>query len=262
VLCWSEYYNGKLQPTKTSDINQPLTLDDDVSAVDTTNMNRTSWWFWVSADPNDSEALRAGVGGLSLFPSFVLHNTHSSPIIDDSTDEATLIQCRSTHPRLLWTFEDTLKITYKKQWGFAPTETDIEHKVLKVLEGKVPPCMQPTQKLQNAWEAPFFYSDSRHVFYVTTETGFKPIQQSLSYYVAWDSPVYVSLPPLIIPDYRPGPGPRTFDLAGLEDPASMNRFVSQDASIKRGLTAMSTVSFGGTTIGPKGAIAALRMKEG
>ena len=23
LLCWSEYYNGKWQPTKTSDVNQP-----------------------------------------------------------------------------------------------------------------------------------------------------------------------------------------------------------------------------------------------
>ena len=26
VLCWSEYYNGKWQPTKTSDVNKPVTL--------------------------------------------------------------------------------------------------------------------------------------------------------------------------------------------------------------------------------------------
>ena len=28
VLCWSEYYNGKWQPTKTSDVNQPLSLSE------------------------------------------------------------------------------------------------------------------------------------------------------------------------------------------------------------------------------------------
>ena len=26
ILCWTEYYNGKWQPTKTSDINLPTTI--------------------------------------------------------------------------------------------------------------------------------------------------------------------------------------------------------------------------------------------
>ena len=26
ILCWAEYYNGKWQPTKTSDVNLPTTI--------------------------------------------------------------------------------------------------------------------------------------------------------------------------------------------------------------------------------------------
>ena len=32
VLCWSEYYNGKWQPAKTSDVNNPVPLGPYVPA--------------------------------------------------------------------------------------------------------------------------------------------------------------------------------------------------------------------------------------
>jgi Neuraminidase-like domain len=111
ALCWCEYYNGKWQPMKTSDLNRPTTIGsfdptgdgsfeayrNQVRIVPATCMG-TSFWAVVAAANNQArpilptlptDALILAISTpLKLFPEnfrgggsgFLLHNSHSLPI--------------------------------------------------------------------------------------------------------------------------------------------------------------------------------------
>jgi len=98
VLCWSEYYNGKWQPQKSSDINRPTMIglfgtgkfDPDRNLLQIAPVNLAQTYDWLpdgitSLVPDDalvlgicqtqnSEPIPGYTGG------FVLYNTHSLPI--------------------------------------------------------------------------------------------------------------------------------------------------------------------------------------
>ena len=85
VLCWSEYYNGKWQPTKTSDANLP-TLIWNACEVGNLVFKRTGLILTVGERDG---ALRIGLeydGGWSSF--FLLYNTHSSPVRKEDQPES------------------------------------------------------------------------------------------------------------------------------------------------------------------------------
>ncbi len=105
VLCWSEYYNGTWQPTKTSDVNLPT----QIGVFDLTGSNSIEAWRTLLqiVPAQATETVRFGLrqvgvrynfpmpdgsillaitqGGEASFKGgFILHNTHSLPIrIDD-----------------------------------------------------------------------------------------------------------------------------------------------------------------------------------
>ena len=75
VLCWSEFYNGKWQPAKTSNVNLPTTL-----------FNQTAIRLGVAVE---GDALRLHVGFeffADTWPgSFLFYNTHSLPVRGEDT---------------------------------------------------------------------------------------------------------------------------------------------------------------------------------
>lgn len=104
VLCWSEYYNGKWQPTKTSDTNRPTWLGDfdptgnnsfeairgliRIEPAQYTGQNTALTSHGITFEvPAGSLILQIVWNGVkSAVPGFVLHNTHSLPIpFDDIT---------------------------------------------------------------------------------------------------------------------------------------------------------------------------------
>ena len=98
VLCWSEYYNGKWQPAKTSDINRPAEVwwqkpqsATDPSFEQVRNRIRLLVMPFLEGVPASCLNLAIVcpfndcVGELPTGPGFVLHNTHSLPTL--ITDE-------------------------------------------------------------------------------------------------------------------------------------------------------------------------------
>src|SRR5215510_7529752 len=73
ILCWSECYNGKWQPTKTSDVNHP----GELGQIHPTSFDRDGIGLMAFEDSHSSE-LRVSVGRLT----FLLYNTHSLPMVD------------------------------------------------------------------------------------------------------------------------------------------------------------------------------------
>ena len=104
LLCWSEYYNGKWQPTKTSDVNKPTTLrevilidspapglgptvgEGKLMAIDVrfgpTEFDRST--LTLSAREIDDTLLIniRGIRGQGA-SSFLLYNTHSLPVREE-----------------------------------------------------------------------------------------------------------------------------------------------------------------------------------
>jgi hypothetical protein len=97
VLCWTEFYNGKWQPTKTSDINNPTTIGHFDPAGPGAFENYRSLIQIAPAQlmsplvmkilyntqftlPDDTLVLDISVPGQSPDGGFVLHNTHSLPV--------------------------------------------------------------------------------------------------------------------------------------------------------------------------------------
>jgi hypothetical protein len=120
--------------------------------------------------------------------------------------------------------------------------------------------IEPLHTLQTPWLAPFFYEDSRHVFYVTTAARFPPIAEISDYGVSvFPRGNSKQMPPLVIEeDPRVRESEDEFTPVtigrdpGVVDPAPVERFVSEDAYINKGIGTTGTVHYDGTEIGPAG----------
>ena len=102
ILCWTEYYNGKWQPTKTSDVNLPTTIGsfdqtgpgsfeairDSLIMLPAqftgTNPNLQNYASYDFSIPPDALILPIVIDAVSLGEppncGFILHNTNSLPV--------------------------------------------------------------------------------------------------------------------------------------------------------------------------------------
>src|SRR5262249_26315558 len=83
VLCWSEYYNGKWQAAKTSDINAPASLLS-LSQYNVGNsFDRSQLTLLALEDPASSSLVIEGLDHVGWMPAtfdFLLYNSHSLPV--------------------------------------------------------------------------------------------------------------------------------------------------------------------------------------
>lgn len=280
VLCWSEYYNGKWQPTKTSDVNRPIY----VQTVSLSEALDLSWWYLQLFEKDGT--LRVIVQGAPDV-SFRLNNTHSLPVrILDETDAERLSwynYLRPTRPvdlrSLSWDqkgndlepFSSLYYRGYRHNSSGRPYDSKFGHTVLESPNRFrwIEPCNTPLG-LKRPFEAPFFFSDSGHVFFVTTTELPVMIPVYIGYYIELNlyTGIVVKLPDLVLkPDPRKkvvstfwGDGGPIGPDPGVIDPAPMERFVTEDVYIHQGIGTSGSVEYGGRQIGPSGAIADARAK--
>ena len=122
----------------------------------------------------------------------------------------------------------------------------------------------PTHRLANIWDAPFFYEDSRHVFFVTVTERAVRIPDHPNFGLVFNPSVYATakLPPLVFQTQPPvptrplllGDGDSTSPDVGNINPGAIQRFVTEDAYIHTGLGATGSVTYGNSQIGPTGGI--------
>jgi hypothetical protein len=207
ALCWTEYYNGKWQPTKTSDVTLPTTIgtfnqpgyDGSFDAV----RNRLSLVPvpFTGSNPAvassgvqfslSSEALVLAItvgdipynssAGSGFSGGFILHNTHSLPIrLDDVTlvgSNGHTIQLRNILdlPAMSRAVIPDQSIPYSGT--FQPYEfyikydnnsTSTSSATIPLNYEWMPRIVQPQAMLAGIWDAPFIYEDRRNLLYVTT----------------------------------------------------------------------------------------------
>jgi hypothetical protein len=209
VLCWSELYNGKWQPTKTSDINRPTTIGISASSgedsfdidrnlarlvpVQFTGENPVLQYYNpinFSFPPN---VLVLGIltrtyglqwpGNMTAVPGFVIYNTHSLPVrLDDVFASGLNINSFLDIPAPMRTLQpvmdppgasgsSTFNIWYCDTLANMFANNPWAYQ-LPILDFKwIPRFVEPQPGLTDAWDAPFFYEDRRYLFYVTTVEG-------------------------------------------------------------------------------------------
>jgi hypothetical protein len=242
VLSWSEYYNGKWQAARTSDVDNPLTIatftqDGTQGAFDRTQL-KLSALFWTKG------ALRLIVSYATGFGvSFFLHNAFSTPELRTGKKEP-----HFTPSRTLGTATSNLTVTYSTSNLTSSVVTDI-------VDDR---AVQPNHPIAgDPWTPPFLYEDARHAFYVTTSEQIVriPIWEDLGVYVTADQ-VAANIPSLVLQPVNVVPDPvgpiTTQPGFGVIDPSPVQQFVTQDAFINKGIGTIGTVRYGDTVIGLAG----------
>ena len=255
TLYWSEYYHGKWQPARTSDVNKPLSLGEfspsGSGAFDRAQMTlRTSEGveneLFINVDYPDRSSRY-----------FKLYNTHSLPVRpEDDIVEPGLLIYVLTRGRSFSVKHAPFAINY-----FDPsepiTEWSFSQKILN--KGQLYEVIEPHHLVTGIFEAPFFFQDRRHVFFVKSEeskilvSGYKDMG-----IFSPSKDVFVEASVLIKPDF-PWPPEEVFfppDLIkpGVVDPSPLESFLRGDAYIHQAIGTEGTIQFGDRLIGPGGSM--------
>lgn len=255
VLCWSEYYNGKWQAAKTSDVERPTELGK-YTAQD--EFKRNDIWL-ATNEEGANHFLRVVIDG-DAYSTFLLYNTHGLP--EREEDNSHEVSDMFIGPRYLNTSASAFRIEY---YILKTSEAGAAGSTLKrlLLNNQLTDrTVETTHPLKNIWAAPFFYRDGRHVFFVTTTPKLVPIYLHAGVGVISKSDyTEAQLPPLVfeVDPNKPGRkywgdgGPVGPDL-GVININPVRQFVTEDVDIRQGLATAGTVLFNNVRIGPGGAL--------
>jgi hypothetical protein len=255
ILCWSEYFNGKWQPTKTSDVGRPADLGKYAVAGD--GAFPRSRLELVIAPESDDGPLEINILDGGQAASFLLYNTHSLPVPRQSFGRS--ITSPVPPRRYLATSAGALSIYY---YATTLLSSKSPHSDLftTLIEGR---AVGPKYGL-NSWTDPFFFEDARHVFFITTMDK-QPLFVKFAGYMVGINASFATqptIPPLVL---LTGPSPHavpTLWLAphlfvsdpGLVDPIPVQHFVTEDRYIRQAIGTTGGVMYDNRPIGPSGAI--------
>ena len=299
VLCWTEYCNGKWQATKTSDVNSPTALGtfpqtgpgsfesyrSSIRIAPAELMSPLLMELLYHAEltlPPDALILDIAVPGQSPDGGFVLHNTHSLPVrFEDIPFVAPVLgpngqptwltyhvplslvlrapsparSCSASGPYTGGYSNGTFGINYLLSQGSPATYAE------SLLQYTWQPrTVQPQPSLPDAWDAPFFYEDRRHLFYVTTTESLVPIWRFSGFGILQASPGLtasgLAISPVVLrhPVVAATPPEVLAVTAADGDPAAVQRFISAGTNIKAALALPLTVSYQGQLISPIGSV--------
>ena len=169
TLSWSEYYNNKWQPRKTSDLNNPIRLIDSIPK-NTFDRQQIKIIYYFDDDQalNILPRYEGNIGG-----TFKLYNKHSAFIDKDSRYDPQKLKQNFIYRE----FDDTkstLSIIYKKVTNSIISETIIND----ILQAQEPHnIVSNDDYVSNIFETPFFYQNGKHVFFVEQEKSLIKLQK-------------------------------------------------------------------------------------
>jgi Neuraminidase-like domain/Salmonella virulence plasmid 28.1kDa A protein len=170
-LSWSEYYNNRWQPRKTSDFDKPAKFPNvEQGRFKRENVRMGSWfhhsglliiWVYIYDLYKPVEGTPPyGVSGL-----FGLFNKHGVPLVNPDTEpEDGDGFTRPIAFRAFWNF-DEFKNKLAIRYEFDDSSKSFTHEVLKKVSSAYDFIEYP-HLIHNPFEAPFFYRDGKHVFFV------------------------------------------------------------------------------------------------
>ena len=262
-LYWSEFYNGKWQPPKTSNVNRPSDLGD-FSLGDLDRFNRKE--LSLSSSEKVSGELTISVVYQGHFKeSFTLYNTHSLPLTKDEYKQEV-----SNFDQPLFSFLFFVKTRHFTK-DSPPFSIDYFDSILlnsfsQEVLGRAffYEVIDPRHKLNNIFETPFFFQDRRHVFYV------RPVKSkvtTLGNYLPFGVVVrQVDVRRLVVPSLVVKPAPIGLVLPrevifppiaiqpGAVDRSPAEGFLNNNVYIKQAIGTAGAIRFGNRLIGPGGSI--------
>jgi hypothetical protein len=188
---------------------------------------------------------------------YKIYNTHSLPIRrEDDIVEPGLLILLLIRGRSLSEKNAPFTISYFDP--LAPiSEWSIDRKVLN--KGALYEIIEPRHQVAGIFEAPFFFQDRRHAFFVKSEESRVLVGRHLDIGI-WRAPptVFVEPPVLVEPDF-PRPPEEPFlppDLIkpGVVDPSPLETFLREDLYVHQVMGTAGTIQFNGRLIGPRGSM--------
>jgi hypothetical protein len=282
VLCYSEYYNGKWQATKTSDINNSVLLGS--IAPEDFDRGVLQLNSYVTPDGlNITINLRPDcyLGGLSP-NAFLLYNTHSLPVESNpikpkygnfrtfefpqqaflspnNDNTAVMINYSLNDPR-----DDGSSFPIDRQI-LMPTQYIDSRNIIEANQLLLFSFDQDGGPFywQNAWGEPFFFEDSQNSFFVTPNQKevsiweYNDIGQGIAVSKTGASSVSY-IPPVIVKNLLPDFSKGELSKDGLSS-NNMSTVISKallntNSRILQGLATNETVNYGNTAIGVAGKI--------
>ena len=243
TLYWSEYYNGKWQPPRTSDVKKPLVLDE-FPATGEDAFDRSK--LTLSSSGGKGGALFIHVDYLgSLHNYWLLFDAHSLPVRQSTHDE------RVFEVHLVgrnFSSEAPFTINFSGIFGEFSQQILGEASSYQVID--------PAHSVTNIFETPFFFQDRRHVFFVCSESSWIWVPDFHDVFV---SPPWLELPDPVIPpisikaEYMP-PVERAFPTDRIRPelvrPEPVGPYMRADPYIYRAIGTWGVVRFGDRLIGP------------
>ncbi|HBP89132.1 MAG TPA: PA14 domain-containing protein,virulence plasmid 28 protein [Nitrospiraceae bacterium] len=258
ILCWSEYYNGKWQPSRTSDVDSPTHLGEQ-QAIRPDGFARSDLQLQAFERPiglhiTISNANFAAGG-------FLLYNTHSSPIAIENLSyvEGFGFGVGAKVRSLLVDLDNSLTVRYENVPVPGSFSTgQFQQRLLT--NPRTDWAVQPTMIAPKGPDAPFFYADSRHVFYVTTTQDVVKIAEPVGYVMAATPASEFEFVPVLVFEGFPEIMGMIIDEPavgigrdpGWIDPKRMQQFVTKHPDIHIGIGMTGNVRYGDAEIGPAG----------
>jgi hypothetical protein len=263
TLFWSEYYNGKWQPANTSDVHRPIELGQ--FGVGQPNRSLLS----LSSDfgPNDDLVVHLHHPKGQTY--FRLYTTHSLPLREQDEGQWNQMAVGSSPNPLQFPPSRSFSSDYgpfsidyfEQRFGIATSRFSQE-----VLRSTLAPydIVAPRHTLQDLIQAPFFFQDRRYVFFVRPVESTVTVVDFRDFGVFHSPPVFQqpSFPPVKVkPDVGLTISPKPGDLyppvayrPGVVELTPLASFLSLDRNVKNPLISGGIISYGGTVIGPGGAL--------
>ncbi len=252
TLYWSEYFHGKWQPARTSDVNRPNPLGE-FSLSESDAFDRAKLTL-RSSEGGSGELIISVAYPRKTGTYYKLYNTHSLPIRqeDDVVEPGRLLYWWPTRGRSFNSPNAPFTITYSYPLG--PIDSwSFGRKVLG--QGTLYQIVQPRHTVAGIFEAPFFFQDPRHVFFVHSEES-KVWVGGYPDFGMWIPPqVELVEPPVLVqPDFPRPPEETAFapDLIepGVVDPSALESFQRRNPHIHQAMGTVGTIRFGDRLIGP------------
>ena len=245
VLCWSEFYNGKWQDMKTSDVDDPVILNIPATAMDRDlelDRNRIRivvqpYLEYVPSDALVLAILPPSDGSVPVIPfgaGFVMHNTHSLPTNSDERRRSTLASFSAPSPRLPIPLRTLTPSTrYLGDLTSGTFSVARYNSLQSILSSKVdatlavlgfpgsPRYVEPQIGPGDSTNWPFFYEDKRNQFYVSVATSFVPYN-----YWAGFGAITAASPPITKIPYIPPLTTTQFPVGSGPDPALVDPTVN------------------------------------
>ena len=244
TLYWSEYYHDKWQAVRTSDVNNPL----EIGVFQPNEFDRTKIELFSMIGNSDELTVSVKYPG-KMEKSFKLFNMHSLPI-SGGENEGDKTSIRRKQIGIGQNPDNSYLGHYYQNEEFE------FHRIVTVLNNtKQYGYIESHHTVSNAFEAPFFFQDHQHVFFVNSTTEQVLIGGHLL--APLDLPEHLpldfELPPVQIWPELGGPPKEVF---GIPDRSQLGtgipNYLSTNSNIVSILQTGMVLPYGDQIVGPYG----------